>query len=73
MYTSESNVKKPAPEATLPSPLAKEIERALEIMRRVRTAQSTQEKGEALETTPGNKYELPEPPVLRVGGSTERH
>jgi hypothetical protein len=71
MTRSDDQMPKQGPEATLPAQLAKEIERALEMMRRVKTAQAAQVKGEALET-PGNKYELPEPPVYRVGGSGER-
>jgi hypothetical protein len=67
---TEEATPKPVHGLPLNPRLAEEIDRALEMMRRVRTAQAAQEKGEVLET-PGNKYELPKPPVLRVSTSSE--
>jgi hypothetical protein len=69
--SSESQMHKLIHGVSTPPSLAEEIERALEIMRRMRTARAAQDKGDPQET-PGNKYELPEAPVLRVSSSTER-
>lgn len=46
--------------------LLKEIERALEMMRRVRTANPDQ-ADKAVDEPPANRYVLPEPSILRTG------
>jgi hypothetical protein len=71
MTSSETQIQKPGREVPLPHPLAEEIERALEMMRRVRIAQVAQGKAAVVET-PGNKYELPEPLVYPVSSSSHR-
>jgi hypothetical protein len=70
MTHSESKMQEPARVAPLPPSLTEEIQRALEMMRRVRTAQVAQGQGDAVEP-PGNRYELPEPLVYRVTFSAD--
>ena len=50
----------------------KEIQRALELMKRVRMAQAAQ-SGEVLEPTSCNKYVLPEPLTFPVSSSASSH
>ena len=71
MTPPESQMPKSIHGVAVPSSLAQEIEQALEMMRRVRTAQLARGKGEAVEL-PGNKYELPKPLVYPVSRSSDR-
>jgi hypothetical protein len=50
--------------------MVQEIEQALEMVRRVRTAETAKGKGEIWEV-PGNKYELPDPVVYPEGASRD--
>jgi hypothetical protein len=50
---------------SVPPALAEELEQALEMMRRVRTAELAQGKGEVV-YPPGNKYLIPKPLVYPV-------
>lgn len=70
MIPSESQSQKPAHEATFLPSLAEEIERALEMMRRVKIAHLAQGKGEVV-YPPGNKYVLPKPLVYPVSRSSD--
>lgn len=70
MITSDSSATKPA-SASIPPQLAKEIEQALEMMRRVRIADLAQGKGEAVEL-PRTKYVVPKPLVYPVSRSRDR-
>jgi hypothetical protein len=72
MNSTKTPKQQPVSEPALPILLPKEIQEALELMRRVKTARAGQENPNAQET-PGNKYILPEAPVLRVSGSTEHN
>ncbi|HYT89706.1 MAG TPA: hypothetical protein VEL76_13445 [Gemmataceae bacterium] len=72
MILSESQTQKPDREAPLPHPLAEEIERALEMVRRVKRAREAQGAKDVRETR-GNTYVLPEPLVFRVSESTHGH
>jgi hypothetical protein len=63
---SETQAQKFTREA--PATLTEEIERALEMMRRVRTAHLAQGKGEVV-YPPGNKYVLPKPLVYPASRS----
>lgn len=53
----------------VPLSLAQEIERALEMMRRARTAHLAQRKGEVVDL-PEGRYELPEPLIYPLGRSS---
>ena len=66
----DQSTPKPVSELTTDSKLAEEIQRTLEIMGRVKTAQAI--RATEVQETPGNTYLLPEPPVLRVSRSSER-
>ena len=70
MITSESSITKQA-SGSIPPQLAEEIERALEMMRRVRIAHLAQGKGKAVEL-PRTKYVIPKPLVYPVSRSSDR-
>ncbi len=69
MTLSESQMQKSIHGLPVPTALAEEIERALEMMQRVRTAELAQGKGKVV-YPPGNRYEIPEPVVYPVSRST---
>ena len=72
MFPTGTPHPKPRQNAEFQRTLAEEIQRSLEIMRRVRTSREAQQgKGDAI-SRPGNTYDLPELPILRVSVSVER-
>jgi hypothetical protein len=71
MSPSESQMQKSIHGIPVPPALAEEIEQALEMMRRVRTAHLAQGKGEAVEL-PRTKYMVPKPLVYPVSRSSDR-
>jgi hypothetical protein len=66
----ENNIVRERPVESLPSAaMAEQIQRALDMMKRVRAVNA--EQGErALEESAGNKYVLPEPVVFHVGAAS---
>ena len=66
MANNENNrISERLAEAAPSDAVSEQIQRALEMMKRVRTANADQAE-KALEETQGNRYVLPEPLVLRV-------
>jgi hypothetical protein len=70
MAKTESNQVRERPQELSPSAaVSEQIQRALEMMQRVRTVNLDQTE-KALKESRGNRYVLPEPLVLRVAESS---
>jgi hypothetical protein len=61
--------RRPVAESLPNATLSEQIQRALEMMQRIRTANAEQADS-ALKRSGGNSYLLPEPLVLRVSGAS---